>query len=700
MEMPAPTPIAAARLLRDLNRWRIGSLACFLGIFLLARALGARWPTGVAVGATVAWIAIAVLAHRVIVRAATPRDVERLSLRLGLADVAFLTLALWGADGSWWQGATWFLVVVAAASVTLRTRGVALIASASALMLAALCFGEVLGVTVQPKGPKSPTLVGDWPGAAWNVLYGWAAIGLGVGLLRTFMGRYRRSRDRYRRLFDAAPYLTLTLDAGGRISSTNPAATAFGFATSTPAGPRRFIDAVHADDRATVEATLTAARDGAAGAVEHRALAADGTTRWLRTNCTPAHDERERQVLVTALDVTEEHARRDAEERLRAEVEAGRRMRLVGQMVSGVAHELNNPLAAVLNYAELLRAETRPRADAEALDVIHAQALRARAVVRDLLQVARAPAPRDRSSASLDEVVRAALVPLARRAADAGTHLALDVTGELRPQPLDVAGVGQVVTNLVANAIDAAPRGRVIVRVDANDDGGGAVTVEDSGPGLAPEVMTHLFEPFFTTKETGRGTGLGLAVARGIVEQHGGALVAENMGTGPGQGARFVATFPALEGSVAPAATPAHTPTGTRVPAGGGARVVVIDDEPGVRGGIARLLRSDGWLPEEHGDPVAALALLQSDAGAGVAVIVTDVRMPVLDGPSLHAALAATHPERAARVVFVTGDTASLDVRVALAAAGRPVLEKPFTRRALLELVREVAGARSVSATE
>jgi PAS domain S-box-containing protein len=675
-------------------------VASTLALMLLGVATGERWSTPLAIGTMVAWLTTALVSARLIPRLENDRAAERFSFGTSVIDVVLLTLGLFGADGSWWQGATFHLVVVAASAITLRPRAVGAISAVAALALATLYFTEAAGIVVQPKGPETPSLVGRWVGAAWNIAFNWVAFVLCYGMLRMFTRRYGRSRERYRRLFDAAPYATLTVDADGAIVSANPAAGRLGLAENEAAPTRRFIDIVPVAERAVVARALASALAGTQGTTEHAALAPGGETRWLRTTFTPACGTRGTQVLVTAVDITEEHVQREARERLRAEVEAGRRMRLVGQMVSGVAHELNNPLAAVLNYAELLRAETRPPADAEALDVIHTQALRARAVVRDLLQVARAPAPRDRATASLDEIVRAALVPLARRAADAGTHLALDVTGELRPQPLDVAGVGQVVTNLVVNALDAARRGRVVVRVDPHDDGGSVLTVEDSGPGLEPDVLAHLFEPFFSTKETGRGTGLGLAVARGICEQHGGTLVAENMGQGPGNGARFVATFPEIEAGLAPVPSPASTPpAGTRVAQGAG-RVLVVDDEAAVRGAIVRMLRTDGWTAQEAGDPHAALALLQSDEGAEFVVIVTDVRMPGLDGPSLHAALAATHPDRAARVIFATGDTASLDVRVALGAAGRPVLEKPFPRRALLDLVHAVAGEGARSTAE
>ncbi len=218
------------------------------------------------------------------------------------------------------------------------------------------------------------------------------------------------------------------------------------------------------------------------------------------------------------------------------------RLASVGQVIAGVAHELNNPLSAILLFAEDLLQIERPGDEAEALTIIVQQARRSRAIVRDLLSFVRSR-----------EVTR---VPICPRA------LLERISRTLRPQTdemgvafhvevsaidqiyVDHAGIEQVVTNLVMNAAQATGAGgNVWMRcyADASDY---VMEVIDDGPGLSPDVQAHMFEPFFTTKPIGQGTGLGLSVSVGIVQQHGGMITAANRDPREGSGARFIVRLP------------------------------------------------------------------------------------------------------------------------------------------------------------
>jgi PAS domain S-box-containing protein len=236
-------------------------------------------------------------------------------------------------------------------------------------------------------------------------------------------------------------------------------------------------------------------------------------------------------------------ALRSAEQALRQ----AERLAAVGRFVSGVAHELNNPLAAVLLFADgLLDDAARPAADREAITLIREQSLRARAIVRDLLAFVRgaggAPA-----TVEARDVLAAAARALAPQAAAEGGRLEVAFGPDLGWLRVDRAGVEQVVTNLVVNAMHAAPGGRVRLAADRAGDVL-RVTVDDEGPGIPPEVQARMFEPFFTTKPVGAGTGLGLSVSLGIVERYGGTLAGDNRAPGEvpgmGAGARFTLTLP------------------------------------------------------------------------------------------------------------------------------------------------------------
>jgi signal transduction histidine kinase len=226
----------------------------------------------------------------------------------------------------------------------------------------------------------------------------------------------------------------------------------------------------------------------------------------------------------------------------------------LGQLVSGVAHELNNPLSAILLFTEDLLSVERPADDVEALSVIAQQAKRSRGIVRDLLtfvrtsELTRAPVS---TRALLDRIARA----LAPQLAELGASLCVEPP-EVDIVHVDHAAMEQVLTNLVINAAQATgAHGTVTIRVRA-EHGVHVLEVEDDGPGIADDVLPRIFEPFFTTKPAGQGTGLGLSVTLGIVQQHSGTIAAENKCPAKegGTGARFVVRLPAPARAIAVAA--------------------------------------------------------------------------------------------------------------------------------------------------
>ncbi len=388
---------------------------------------------------------------------------------------------------------------------------------------------------------------------------------------------------------------------------------------------------------------------------------------------------------------------RDLSERRRSEQERAHlqerlaqsaRMESLGRLVSGVAHELNNPLAAILTFSEELLAEQPAPAAQEALGTILSQARRARVVVRDLLSFVRRREERRESSdlpALVERTVRAFSADLQHHQ----VRLSLTVEPGLPLLTCDPQGIEQVVTNLLDNAVRAAPGGEVSLRVGRQDNGI-AVTVEDSGPGIPTDVLPRVFEPFFTTRGTGEGTGLGLSVSLGIVQQHGGTLTAENRPGG--SGARFTAWVPlglmqSAETGVRPADRASLAP---------GGRVLIIDDESAVRASIRRYFERQHWVVEEAADGAAALArLVPGSGGHPPDLIICDLRMPGISGAEVHRWVSTTRPELLGRLVFASGDTASPETAAFLASAGCPVLEKPFELTELAAVALRVARSRN-----
>ncbi len=386
-------------------------------------------------------------------------------------------------------------------------------------------------------------------------------------------------------------------------------------------------------------------------------------------------------------DLTQRIAAEAERERFERRVAESEKMLAIGRVVSGVAHELNNPLAVVLGQSEQLVETTDAGELRDGLQLINEQAHRARHIVKDLLAFVRHREDRREPVALADLVARV----VATQAGEARKH-DVAVTVSLPDQPLHVLvdrlGLEQVLVNLVDNAMDATGAGGRVRVAISREPGTGVVAVEDDGPGVPDEVSDRIFEPFFTTKPTGQGTGLGLAVSVGLLEQHGGSLALENRPS-PGIGARFVVRVPLATGSAALEAhgPEAAAPAALRLPPNRDALAWIIDDEPAVRTTLARIFTRWGWQVHEEGDAEATLAAL-GDLGPMVpTVLLCDLKMPGMNGRDFYHALLAARPDLAERVIFVTGDVVEPDTAQFLASAGREVVEKPFT---IAEIARTV----------
>ncbi len=506
----------------------------------------------------------------------------------------------------------------------------------------------------------------------------------------------RRSEVSFRSFVENAPAAIFRETRHGHLVSSNPAMIALlGYPDA-----EMLVHASEAgvlyDDPAARERLLAALESGdVARGMELDWRRVDGTRVTVRLSARAYRDDRGRVWLWEgyAEDVT---PLRHAEQALRQ----NEKLAAVGQLISGVAHELNNPLASILHFAEDLLADRRSAEDAEALSVIRDQARRSRAIVRDLLSFVQQREVR-RESVSLGDTVVATVRAMTPTADRAGVRVHLDASRDPTVF-VDRTGLEQIITNLLSNALQAAGEGGdVWVRTEA----AGAwcsLVVEDSGPGIPPEIRPRIFDPFFTTKPTGLGTGLGLSVTLGLVEQFGGRIAADLRPDGA-RGSRFVVTLPvapaaaepvlARAGTAAAAAPPvaavALVAPEPRVAPGVVRQVLVIDDEPTIRAALRRYFRRRGWEVSEAEDGAAALALLEADVER-FALIVSDLRMPGFSGVELHDRLARRHPALLRRIVFSTGDVASAEAASFVQRTTCPVLQKPFELRTLDDLLARV----------
>jgi signal transduction histidine kinase len=387
-----------------------------------------------------------------------------------------------------------------------------------------------------------------------------------------------------------------------------------------------------------------------------------------------------------------EAAERARQRRQQEQVLISDRLAYVGTLAAGVAHEINNPLAAICANLELAAAAIDDLAQTPGIagrldDVIEevrdarACAERVRLIVRDLKVFSRAPDEERRGPVDVNRVLETSL----RLAWSDIRHRARLVKelGVLPPVDANEARLGQVFLDLITNAAQAIPAGDVennVIRVRTALAPAGRVVIEvsDTGAGIEPQDLARIFDAFYTTKGVGAGRGLGLSICHRIVRGLGGEILVESA---PGRGTTFRVSLPQRRADALPRiATPVPPPAPRR------GRVLIIDDEVAFARALARILAGehDVELSASAGDALARLR-----AGETFDVIVCDLMMPQMTGMDLHAELARLSPELAARVVFVTGGAFTEDARVFLSAVPNRRIEKPFGARELRAVIAE-----------
>jgi len=368
-------------------------------------------------------------------------------------------------------------------------------------------------------------------------------------------------------------------------------------------------------------------------------------------------------------------------------LQAGK-MSALGQLVSGVAHELNNPLSVIIGYGQLMLHREIPEALRRPIELMVAQGDRMAKIVRNLLYFARQRPP-ERVAINIHHVLEQTLALRQNQLTLSSIVVERDFAEELPTVIGDGQQLQQVFLNLILNAEQAIAAehraGRIVFRTRVVDQWVRADVVDD-GPGIPPEVLPRIFEPFFTTKEVGEGTGLGLSVSYGIVEEHGGRLSAESE--------RGRTTF-TLDLPISLAPSPeSREAVIMPVFSGKGRHVLVVEDEPGVADLIVSLLREHDWKVDLASGGRAALEHVRRQP---YALIISDIRMADGSGEEFYRTAVTENPTLAPRFVFVTGDTANSAAWAFSKTADVTVLEKPFRPEVFLDLVRRVVSGLTAS---
>ena len=367
--------------------------------------------------------------------------------------------------------------------------------------------------------------------------------------------------------------------------------------------------------------------------------------------------------------------------RLQDQLIQSEKMSAIGQLIAGIAHDLNNPLASVLGFADFLTEVPHiPPNIREPLTVIREEAERASSIVRNLLGFARKQDHQRRPTA-LKPLLDGTFVLLRNQLMAHRVEARIEVEPDLPMPDIDPNQIQQVFVNLINNAAQAVAStgrpGTVIVRARRWLDGV-AIDIIDDGPGMSENLATQVFEPFFTTKAEGEGTGLGLSISQGIVKEHGGRIM---LSSEEGKGSTFTVQLPICTRASTPPADDATRAPTRRL------RVLVVDDEPHILHYMRATLEAWGHIPVVAGDGEEGLSRATSEQ---FDLIISDLRMPRYGGREFYEELSRRNPAMAARLVFSTGDTVRGDTLAFLETLDRPYLHKPFSLAELRTLLGDV----------
>ncbi len=501
--------------------------------------------------------------------------------------------------------------------------------------------------------------------------------------------RLRESEGHVRAIVEAAADAIVMLDADDRIVDFNPSAEKiFGHRRDRILGKPLAATLIAPHHRLAYKRGLRKVAEGPAkgwdgGRSEIEAVRADGDVFPAELTVTPVTVEGRRLFTAFLRDLTESRQAQREIERQREALYQSEKLTALGSLLAGVAHELNNPLSVVVAQAMLMEETAKDERVVGRANEIRSAAERCARIVKTFLSMARQQTP-EVGPVNLNRLVENGLDLMAYALRTTG----VDVVKNLDPALPEIWGdadqLHQVVANLAINAQQAMmdrpePRRLTVTTELDPEDGMVRLTFDDSGPGVPSDMRARIFDPFFTTKPTGIGTGIGLAVCHGVIDSHGGTIGVDDA---PNGGARFTIMLPPGGHFDAPAEhVSADTPTN-----GDGRRILVVDDEIEIASALAEILAMGGLNVDVADSGPAALNCI---AGSEYDIILTDLRMPRMDGPSLYRKLEEHYPHLCERVIMMSGDTLHVGASDFLRRTGLPIIEKPFDPAEVLRLVSE-----------
>jgi signal transduction histidine kinase len=381
------------------------------------------------------------------------------------------------------------------------------------------------------------------------------------------------------------------------------------------------------------------------------------------------------------------HVSRDIthEKMLREQLLHAEKLSSLGKLVAGIAHELNNPLMGIMGFSQILMdtpGEKKLDDVKDKLRKIYHESLRTAKIVQNLLTFARAKKT-EREYHCINDIIKHTIELREYSLKANNIKVSLELEEALPRTMVDLFQLQQVFINIINNAEDAmvAANGRGTILIKTRKKRNKVeISFKDDGPGISREIIHKVFDPFFTTKDVGKGTGLGLSITHGIVTEHGGTIDIASAEEG---GAVVTVELPIVEKAQWAEVTKAVQTGAARDGALSGKRILIVDDEKTIRETLQDIFTREGFRVETARDGREALDLIEKEK---FALVITDLKMPGYGGMDLYESVLKKHAYLKEKIIILTGDVFSEDVREFLNASGCPYVLKPFEPKKLIEI--------------
>jgi PAS domain S-box-containing protein len=490
----------------------------------------------------------------------------------------------------------------------------------------------------------------------------------------------RESAQKLQQILDHFPDLICSTDNDGRITEFSRGGDRL-LGTTRAEALGRNLEEIFPDPETRLRLRRLLREGESFRNIETTARHSDGSMRDVLIAASPLKDEAGRVYGTVGIvqNITELKA-------ARGHLAQAEKLTALGEVVSGVAHELNNPLAGVLGYAQLLMRAPMEARQQRSVERILDAALRCQRIVQNLLAFSRRY-PSEKRYLGLNGLIEKTLDIKEYDLRGNRIRVVRDLQPDLPKTMLDFNQMQQVLLNLINNAqyAMASHGGQGTLAVMTREAAGMIeVRIRDDGPGIPRENQSRIFDPFFTTKPAGEGTGLGLSISYGIVRDHGGRIWVDSE---PSRGTTLVVEIPIRREPLAEEAGEPSTLAADLAGVGRALRVLVVDDEP-----IIQDLLVDALSGSRHSVDTASggeEALRKIERGS-YDIILLDLKMPDLDGRQVFETLSTRWPDLRHRVVFSSGDTVHPETRAYIQKMGRPCLDKPFRLESLAEVLASV----------